>query len=90
VWYAPGVPHVLEQQGLAWILPSDHRLFGGDVLDWQVAIEDANRLWLTVMPGYNGPEQEAVYETIESTYPRLMTEDWGPVQLYLYDLQGAK
>jgi len=24
------------------------------------------------------------------TYPRLAMEDWGAVQLYLYDLQGTE
>jgi len=43
-----------------------------------------------VMPGYNGPEQEAVHQAIEAAYPRLMMKDWGAVQLYLYDLRGAE
>ena len=90
VWYLPDQPHILERQGLAWLLPSDHRFLGGDVLDWQTAVKDADRLWLTVMPGYNGPEQEAVFGEINSTYPRLMFKDWGAVQLYLYDLRGAE
>jgi len=90
VWYTPDKSHILEQQGLAWLLPADHRLLGGDVLDWQTAVKDADRLWLTVMPGYNGPEQEAVHQAIEAAYPRLMMKDWGAVQLYLYDLRGAE
>jgi mannosyltransferase len=89
-WYSPDQPHILEQQGQVWLLPSDHRLLGGDVLDWKVAVKGADRLWLTVMPGYNGPKQTAVHQAIESTYPRLMMEDWGAVQLYLYDLRGVK
>ncbi len=90
VWYFPNRPHILEQRGLAWLLPADHRLLGGEVLDWQTAVAGAGRLWLTVMPGYTGPEQEAVFREIDSTYPRLMLEDWGAVQLYLYDLRGAQ
>jgi len=89
-WYSPNQPHILEQQGLAWLLPPDHRLLGGDVLDWRTAAKDADRLWLTVMPGYTGPEQEAVHQAIEATYPRLMVKDWGAVQLYLYDLRGVE
>jgi hypothetical protein len=54
-------------------------------------LDGADRLWLTVMPGYNGTtEQVAVRQAIEATYPQLMVEDWDSVQLYLYDLRGAK
>ncbi|MDH4136295.1 MAG: glycosyltransferase family 39 protein [Anaerolineae bacterium] len=89
LWYAPDVPHLLaDVPGAAWTIASTHRLFGGDVVDWPSALAGANRLWLTVMPGYNGPEQVAVHQTIASTYPRLAMEDMGAVQLYLYDLQA--
>jgi len=91
LWYTPDVPHLLaDVPGAAWTTASTHRLFGGDVVDWQSALVGANRLWLTMMPGYNGPEQAAVHQTIASTYPRLAMEDMGAVQLYLYDLPGTK
>jgi mannosyltransferase len=91
LWYAPGVPHLLaDVPGAAWTIASTHRLFGGDVVDWQSALAGANRLWLTVMPGYKGPEQAAVHQAIDETYPRLAMEDWGAVQLYLYDLRGTE
>ena len=90
-WYAPGVPHMLaDVPGAAWTIAPTHRLFGGDVVDWQAAVVDADRLWVIVMPGYTGPEQVAVLEQLESTYPRLQLKDWGAVQLYLYDLQGDR
>ena len=60
------------------------------MIDWQSALAGADRLWLTVMPGYNGPEQETVHQTIDATYSRLAMQDWGAVQLYLYDLQGTQ
>jgi hypothetical protein len=90
LWYTPEIPHWLAQQGHAWALPDDHRLFGGDVVKWQTAVTGADRLWLTVMPGYNNPEQEAVHQAIETAYPQLMVKDWGEIQLYLYDLRGVK
>jgi 4-amino-4-deoxy-L-arabinose transferase-like glycosyltransferase len=91
LWYSPHIPHlVTDTPNSLFIFPATHHLFGGDVLDWQIAVKDADRLWLTVMPGYTGPEQEAVFRTIDSTYPRVMMKDWGAVQLYLYDLRGAK
>ena len=91
LWYAPGVPHLLaDVPGAAWTITSTHRLFAGDVIDWQSALDGADRLWLTVMPGYNGPEQETVHQTIDATYSRLAMQDWGAVQLYLYDLQGRQ
>lgn len=91
LWYAPDVPHLLaDVPGAAWTVAATHRLFGGDVVDWQSALLGADRLWLTVMPGYNGLKQVAVHQTIDGTYPRLAMEDWGAVQLYLYDLRGAE
>jgi uncharacterized membrane protein len=90
-WYAPRVPHVLaDVPGAAWTVAPTHRLFGGDVVDWQAAVVDADRLWLTVMPGFTGPEQVEVLEKLEATYPRLKMEDWGAVQLYLYNLHGDR
>jgi uncharacterized membrane protein len=90
VWYAPEISHILiDVPGSASTIESTHQLFGGDVVGWQTAIKDADRLWLMVMPGYNNSEQEAVFETIDATYPRLMTKDWGEIQLYLYDLRGT-
>ena len=91
LWYTSDVPHLLaDVPGAAFIFASTHRLFGGDVVEWQTALVNADRLWLTVMPGYAGPEQIAVLETIEAAYPRLMMRDWGAVQLYLYDLGAAE
>jgi hypothetical protein len=90
LWYTPEIPHLLEQDGNAWVLPQDRRRFGGDMVDWQTGVQNADRLWLTVMPGYTGPEQETVFEAIDSAYPRLMMKDWGAIQLYLYDLRGPK
>lgn len=89
LWYTPHIKHVLvDRPGAAFIFDSTHQLFGGDVTPWPAAASGAERLWLTVMPGYTGPEQIAVYETIEANYPRLMVKDWGAIQLYLYDLPG--
>jgi len=91
LWYNPDIPHILaDVPGSAFIFASTHQLFGGDVLEWQTAIVGADRLWLTVMPGFTGPSQIAVQEEIEATYPRLMMIDWESVQLYLYDLQHPK
>jgi mannosyltransferase len=91
VWYTPEISHLLaDVPGALLTTVRTHRVFGGDVVDWQAALVGADRLWLTVMPGYNGPEQEVVRRTIDATYPRLAMEDWGAVQLYLYDLQGTK
>ena len=91
VWYAPTNPNILiDVPGAASTVVATHQLFGGDVLDWQTAVQGADRLWLTVMPGYTGPEQEAVHQAIEATYPQLMMKDWGAVQLYLYDLRGTE
>jgi uncharacterized membrane protein len=87
-WYTPEISHLLAQGGLAWALPEDHRLFGGDVVEWQIAAAGADRLWLTVMPGYNSSEQETIFQIIDATYPRLLAKDWGEIQLYLYDLRG--
>ncbi len=90
-WYTPEVPHILvDVSGAAWTIESTHRLFGSDVAKLQPALIDADRLWLTVMPGFIGPQQKAVFEEIAATYPQLMMEDWGSVQLYLFDLQGGK
>lgn len=90
-WYAPQTPHFLVNvPGAAWTVAQTHRLFGGDVVEWQTAVAGANRLWLTVMPGYTGPEQQAAFQQIDARYPRLNMWDWGAVQLYLYDLQGSK
>ena len=88
-WYTPRIQHILIEQGVAWLPVADHRLFGGDVLEWQSALKEADRLWLTVMPGFIGPEQKTVLDMIEATYPRLNRWDWGAVQLYLYDLRDA-
>jgi hypothetical protein len=90
LWYTPEIPHLFEQNGTAWVLPQDRRHFGGDTADWQAAMVGADRLWLTVMPGYNDAKQEAVFQNIDSTYPRLMAQDWGEIQLYLYNLRGAE
>lgn len=88
-WYTLDIQHILIEQGVVWLPVADHRLFGGDMLEWQSALKGADRLWLTIMPGFLGPEQEKVLETIEATYPRLNRWDWGSVQLYLYDLRDA-
>jgi len=90
-WYAPDVPHLLiDVPDALFIGVTTHRLFGGDVVSWQSALAKSNRLWLIVMPGYNGPEQIAVRQMIDASYPRLAMEDWGAVQLYLYDLSGLE
>jgi hypothetical protein len=58
LWYTPDVPQLLvDVPGSAFIFDSTHRLFGGDVVEWQPALERADRLWLTVMPGFTGPQQ---------------------------------
>lgn len=91
LWYNPGIPHILaDVPDSAFIFASTHRLFGGDVSRWQSTLDGADRLWLTVMPGFTGPGQIAVQEEIQTTYPLLMVKDWGSVQLYLYDLQHPK
>jgi uncharacterized membrane protein len=91
VWYTPDVPHVLaDVPGAAWTVASTHHLFGGDIVKWPADLKDADRLWLTVMPGFTNPEQVAVHEAIEATYPQLMMQNWGEIQLYLYDLRGVK
>jgi uncharacterized membrane protein len=90
-WYAPQILHMLvNMPGAAWTVKSTHQLFGGDVASWQTASAQADRLWLIVMPGFVGLEQNAVFEEIDATYPRLMTKDWESVQLYLYDLRGIE
>lgn len=92
LWYADDITHTLVDVAgarliFAPIQPSE--LFGGAVQDWDTAIEGKQRLWLTVMPGYIGdPAQQALFERVEATYPRLDSWDWGSVQVYLYDLQG--
>jgi uncharacterized membrane protein len=91
VWYAPDVPHLLiDVPDALFIGVPTHRLFGGDVVSWQSALAKSDRLWLIVMPGYNGPEQIAVRQMIDASYPQLVMEDWGAVQLYLYDLSGSE
>jgi mannosyltransferase len=87
LWSTPGVSSQLaDVPQAAFIFPATHRLFGGDVAEWQTALSGATRLWLTVMPGYTGPDQKAVLRQIDATYPRLQGWDWGQVQLYLYNL----
>jgi hypothetical protein len=91
LWYSPDVLHLLvDVPGSSFIFASTHRLFGGDVVEWQSTLTKADRLWLTVMPGFTGPEQIAVLRSIAKEYPLLMKKDWGSVQLYLYDLRGEK
>jgi len=89
VWYDPHRPHLLDAQGVAWAPPQDHRFFGGDVVPWQTAVFGANRLWVTAMPGFMGPQQQAVFDEIQATYLQLNHYDWGAVQLYLYDLRSS-
>lgn len=90
LWYSKQPHLVVDAQGARFIFSSTHRLFGSDVVAWQPALADANRLWLTVMPGFVGPQQQAVFDEIDSTYSLIMKYDWGSVQLYLYDLTGRK
>lgn len=86
LWYTPLPQRVVDVPGATFTGPITHRLFGGDVVDWRQAIAGADRLWLTVMPGYTGEAQLAVHQAIEQTYPQLLMKDWGSIQLHLYDL----
>ena len=91
VWYVPDVPQLLiDVPDALFIGVATHRLFGGDVVSAQSALAGPGRLWLIVMPGYNSSEQVAVREMIDARYVRLAMEDWGAVQLYLYDLSGSE
>ena len=91
LWYSPQIPHVLGNiPGALFTTVQTHRVLGGDVVKWQSALAGKDRLWLTVMPGFVGPEQKAVFEKINATYPMLIKYDWGPVQLYLYNLKERK
>lgn len=87
LWYTSIPQKVIGAPGATFTGPTTHHLFGGDVVDWQEAIAGADRLWLTVMPGYTGDAQTAVQKAIEQTYPQVMMEDWGSIQVYLYDLK---
>ncbi len=90
LWYTTSRPQLLvDVPGALFIGASTHRLFGGDVVTWPTDLIGANRLWLTVMPRFVGPEQKIVFEEIDGSYPRLKRWDWGSVQLYLYDLKAS-
>lgn len=86
LWYTAIPQRVIDVPGATFTGPTTHRLFGGDIVDWREAIIGADRLWLTVMPGYTDDAQTAVQKAIEQTYPQLTMKDWGSIQVYLFDL----
>jgi mannosyltransferase len=91
LWYTPEIPHqVVNLPGATWTTAETHPLFGGDVSDWQTPLSSADRLWLTVMPAQEDQGRAAVHRAIESRYQLLMGQDWGDVQVYLYDLQNTE
>ncbi|MEM7034262.1 MAG: hypothetical protein AAF629_32265, partial [Chloroflexota bacterium] len=90
-WYAPNIEHLLvDVPASAFTIVETHRLFGGDVVNWSAAVANSDRLWLMVLPKFTGTQQNAIHQRIAEKYPQVMVHDWGTVQLYLYDLQGAQ
>ncbi|MCB0208392.1 MAG: glycosyltransferase family 39 protein [Anaerolineae bacterium] len=87
LWYTAIPQKVIDVPGATFTGPTTHRLFGGDIVDWREATADADRLWLTVMPGYVDEAQLDLQKTLDQTYPHVMMADWGSIQLYLYDLK---
>ncbi|MDM8529116.1 glycosyltransferase family 39 protein [Anaerolineales bacterium HSG24] len=88
LWYTPDIPHQqIDVSGAFFTSPEAQYALGGQVVEWQTALIDADRLWLTVMLGYMDDEQKAIKQEIESTYSLIRVIEFEQTKLYLYDLK---
>lgn len=85
LYYAPGAVGALVDAGQRlWFAPEAYALFGGQVV-CPDDITPAGRVWLTVMPGFLDPPQQAFLNTWEDDRPSVRFWDWGLVQVRLYN-----
>jgi 4-amino-4-deoxy-L-arabinose transferase-like glycosyltransferase len=73
-----------------WGSKKTYQPLGGDVVTLDEALPGAGRLWLTVMPGFNGENQRRAAESMAAQCVLLEVWDWGRIQLYLYDLGNCE
>ena len=73
-----------------WGSKEAYQPLGGDVVTLDEALPGARRLWLTVMPGFNGENQRMAAESIAAQCVLLEAWDWGQIQLHLYDLSNCE
>lgn len=73
-----------------WGSKGAYQPLGGDVVTLDEALPGARRLWLTVMPGFNGENQRLAAQSIAAQCVLLEAWDWERIQLYLYDLSNCE
>ena len=67
-----------------WLPPMVYALLGGEVIQSGDS-SLADRVWLTVMPGYVGPQQQTFLDAWEAAHPTIQSWGWGlSVQVRLY------
>ena len=86
LWYTPDIPHQqIDVSGAFFTSPEAQYALGGQVVEWQIALTDTHRFWLTVMPGYMDTEQETIKQEIEATYSLIRVIKFEQIELYLYE-----
>jgi hypothetical protein len=58
-----------------WLSPMVYALLGGEVIQ-SGDLSPADRVWLTIMPGYVGSRQRTFLDAWEATHPTIQSRDW--------------
>jgi hypothetical protein len=90
LYYGPVSAGALLDTGQQlWLGPEMYALFDGRITNAD-GLTAADRVWLTVMPGYVGPDQVEWLARWDAGHTPSETWDWGAVQVRLYALEGGE